>query len=1216
MLFVHSWARAFRHAPLCVLAVFAGVLLGCSTLHAQTTGAILGTVSDQSGAVVVGANITLHNESSGDKRETKTNEVGRFTFAGVRPGSYSIEITAPNFKTWKRTGFELNASDTREVRDIRLEVGKTADVVQVEGTIAQVDLVSNGERSSVLASEQIDNLALVSRNVSELLKVLPGVATVAQNSGNGTSFDFSNSSPTGSPIGNGLSANGAPYRGGTMLLMDGSNVIDPGCNCWSTAVPNPEFTQEVKVQTSNFAADQPNGPVVFSTTSKSGGEKYHGSMYFTARNSALNSKSWQDKKKQDSAWYYPGATAGGPVPFTHNKLLVWGGFEYYWQKLPGTSLTAWVPTASMRAGNFSPTASDNAAVCSGAGGFSSSATNFCNDLSGTVLPNGSPLPAGAYDLGKYVGSGISQTSWNNMQALMKAYFPAPNTDPSAGYNWYMPINSQQNGYVYRMRADYNISDSTKLFLSYQLGNTTGFQAAHIWWNPGNSVPFPGGGMDNPTKARTASANFLHVFSPTLTNEMIVAWNKSTSPYVPKDISSAYRSTIGWTYKTVFGSGSNDLMAPNIYSAGSRSFPEMSQGNVFTHNGEFGLTKVIPSFQDNLSKVYKNHTFKGGFYYAMAGNYQVNFVRPNGVFNFGSLNTKDQGTKNLIDSVFYGSQNPMANLLMGVATNYSEDSRTDVFDMAYRTYSFYGMDDWKFNKRLTINVGLRFDHMGRWYERTGTGMAVWLPRLYEDDVNAKRSNPGVRWHGIDPGIPLSGSQSTVLFASPRFGFAYDLFGTGKTVIRGGWGMYRWNDQYNDYSGYLSTAQGLNTYGLPNGKSVLVSQIDPQLLSYSSSTGSTVSGAIYAADPTDHAVPVTKAYNLTISQQLPWRSLLEIAYVGNTSDNLLMGGQSDSSGIAGGDFININKIARGALFGKDPVTGAARPANLETTDKVGNWDYTHYFPYYKGYGTSFIRVGEHVGDSNYNALQVAWVKQGHGLTFNLNYNYSKALGIVAATVDPFSVHGNYGVLNIDRPHVINMSYSYEVGNRYKGNKILAGAINGWMLSGITTWQSGANLQSAIASQNLGLSLQNDSGAGLTTKSYYGTNVGMILPVYTCDPGSGLSSHQYINLSCVSAPAVGQYGDRQAPYLSGPAYFNQDFAMRKSFNLTERQKVEFRLSASNFFNHPLYYVNGGNMGTLLLQQNGSSWKLADGNNKTYGTAVSKTGDRKLSLGVKYTF
>src|SRR4029077_5072384 len=373
------------------------------------------------GAVVPNAKVMLLNESSGDLRETKANEVGRFTFAGVQPGTYTVRVTMPDFKTWQRTGFVMNASDTRELNDIRLEVGGVGQVVTVETSTAQVDLVNSGERSAVLSSRELNSLALVSRNVSELLKVLPGVTSVATapGSGNGLGFDFTNSSSTGSAIGVGLSTNGAPYRGGSMLLMDGANIIDPGCNCWSTAVMNPEMTQEVKVSTSNFAADQPNGPVVFSGTSKSGTEHYHGSAYLTLRNSILNSNTWQNNhnnvKRQDAAWDYPGGNFGGPGPFTKNKLLFWTGYEYYWQKLPSQNpLTAWVPTDSMRAGNFSPTATDNAAVCAGVGGFSPTATNFCNDLTGTVLPDGT----------LFSGTTLPSTAIDpNMANLMKAYFP-------------------------------------------------------------------------------------------------------------------------------------------------------------------------------------------------------------------------------------------------------------------------------------------------------------------------------------------------------------------------------------------------------------------------------------------------------------------------------------------------------------------------------------------------------------------------------------------------------------------------------------------------------------------------------------------------------------------------------------------------------------------------------------------------------------------------
>jgi len=1192
-----------------VLAVLLGLL---STATAQVTGAISGTVTDQSAAVVQAAKVTLTNVDSAISRDTTTNEVGRFTFAGVPPGTYTVKVAKQNFKTWQRTDFVLNANDTREVSNIQLEIGSSDQTVSVEATTTQVDLVSNGERSSVLSAREINNLTLVSRNVTELLKILPSVTSVAQ-TGNGLGFDFSTSSSTGSAIGVGLSTNGAPYRGGSMLLLDGANIIDPGCNCWSTAVVNPDMTQEVKVQTSNFGADQPNGPVVFSAVSKSGTAGYHGSAYMTTRNSIFNANTWaNDKngfKKPDAAFYYPGGNFGGPVPFTKGKLLFWVGYEYYWQHLPSANpLTAWVPTDSMRAGNFDPTANDNAAACADSGGFTTDATNFCNNLSGTVLPNGTALPPGTTDISAYIDP--------NMKNLMTAYFPKANADPANGYNWYLPITSQQNGYLYRTRVDYNISDNTKLFVSFQYGSNSSFQPAHIWWNPSYSVTFPGGGITNPTSTKTLSANFLHVFNPTLTNETILTWNKSNSPYTPNKLSAAYRTTIGWTDPTVFGGGTNDLMAPSIYSAGARTFPEMSQGDIFQHNGQFGLMKTAPSVQDNVTKVYRNHTLKAGFFYNMIGNYQVNFVRPNGILSFASLDVIGQGTKNVENGTFYGSQNPTANFLMGVGTNYQEDSETDVFDMAYRNYSFYGMDDWKVSRRLTVNVGFRFDHVGRWYERTGTGMAVWFPNLYNDDLASNRKNPGVRYHGIDSGIPLSGTQARLLNVSPRFGFALDLFGNGKTVVRGGWGAYRWNDQYNDYSGDLSTAQGLTTYNLNGGTSMLLSQLGPTLLNFGSTSGS---GSIYATDGNDHKVPVTYSYNFTISRQLPLRSLLEVAYVGNQSSALLMGGQSGAAGIGGADFININKIKLGGLFGPDPVTGAARPAGLsyEDTGTHGNWSYDHYFPYYAGYKTNAIAIGEHVGYSNYNGLQFAWVKQGGRLTFNLNYTWSKSLGIVNSTVDAFTVHGNYGILNIDRPHVINTSYSYELGRMYKsnGNRVLAGAMNGWVISGTTSWQSGGNIQ-AMFSQNLGMTLEDSTGATLSTKTYYGTEVGEILPIHTCDP-SGNSGRSYINLKCLTAPAIGAYGDRQLPYLSGPSYFNQDLAIHKNFSITERQRVEFRISAFNLFNHPLWGFTGNGQVNLAFIQNADlTWSPNPSLPATWGQVDTKNVNRLIELGVKYTF
>jgi len=270
-----------------------------------------------------------------------------------------------------------------------------------------------------------------------------------------------------------------------------------------------------------------------------------------------------------------------------------------------------------------------------------------------------------------------------------------------------------------------------------------------------------------------------------------------------------------------------------------------------------------------------------------------------------------------------------------------------------------------------------------------------------------------------------------------------------------------------------------------------------------------------------------------------------------------------------------------------------------------------------------VGEHVGYSNYNGLQVAWLKQAGRLSFDFNYTWSKALGIINSTVDAFNVHGDYGVLNIDRPQVINTSYAYDLGSLYHGDhRVIGGAANGWTVSGTTTWQAGGNLQ-AQDTQNLGLTILNTAkNENLTSNSYFGTNANQILPISTCNPRTNLTSHQLLNLSCFSAPPLGQQGLRQFPYLAGPAYNNSDLTIYKTFGITERQKVQFRASAFNFMNHPLWGFSTTNDMTLkYTTTNGTTFapNVASGlpAGYTWGTMDGKSGSpRVVEVSLKYSF
>lgn len=1208
------------------------LLLGLTSLHAQlVSGSFSGTVQDPTGAVVSGATVSLQNEATGFTRQTISNTSGYFTFAGVDPGTYTATVHAKGFKAWKQSGLTLNSGDERSITGIKLSLGDASQTVVVEAATQQLVPTDNGERSSLITSKEVDRLSVEGREISELLKILPGVTSVANGTSNGLGFNFSLMGADGSDIGVGISPNGAPYRGGTAYLLDGANIIDPGCNCWSIASVNPDMTAEVKIQTSNFGADNADGPVSVDVTSKSGGDTYHGEAYMYARNGVLNSNLWQNNhngaKRTSDEEYYPGGNIGGPVriPGTDfnksNKLLFWVGYEYQWQN-PGSStiLQSTIPSADMRKGNFTTSNltdtnpySATTAICPN--GFSSTQTNWCNDPTGSYAANGTVITnPGALT----VDPGAT--------AIM-SLFPAANVDPASdsGYNYYKNTGGQQNVYVIRGRVDYNLNDNNKFFIAYQQGGEKAVIPAHMWWNPYEAVLYPGGGLTNPTTSRVLTADLLTVLTPTLTNEFVGAWGYVNTPVSPVNITPSLMTSTGYPYGTYFN---GSKVTPGIYNAGFQTFPDMSMPDLFTgEGGSYGTEKSTASFSDHITKVYKTHTFKFGAFTEMVGADQGAYEDYNGTFSFNNSPQADPlvgpgkalGGTALPD---IGTTNPTANLVMGISSNFSQNSSTPVTNMAFRSTSAYAMDDWKVAPRLMLNIGWRFDHIGRWYDRTGNGMAVWLPGLYASDVAADSwAFPGVRWHGVDPGIPNSGSTPRALYISPRMGLAYDVFGTGKTVIRGGWGEYRWNDQYNDYAGPVTVAANMQSYSTPSGN-VRFSDIGALGALSKSSSISLPSGSVNVVDPQDHENAGTEAYNLTISQQLPWSTLLEVAYVGNQTKNLLMGGQSNGSGLASA-YINQNKIPLGGVFGVDPVTGAAAPTDPEVTS---SYNLTHYYPYYQGYGQNAINTETHVGYSNYNGLQLEWLKRTGRLTFNLNYTWSKSLGIAATTIDPFTIHGNYNVLNIDRPQVINTSYAYSFGQLYKGDmKVLSGAANGWTITGTTTWQAGGNLQ-ALDSPNLGLSIKDTTdGQNLSTLSYYGTNAGGdIQPVLTCNPKGGFShDHQELNPLCFAPPALGVHGPRQYSYLGGPAYFNSDLTIFKTFHITGRQTVQFRAAMFNFLNHPLRAFTTTSTITPTFtttdKVNFTSTFLNNLNTALLpyvGTPDQKTGQRVGELSVKYNF
>lgn len=1239
----------FSQALVLVLAA----LLLAPLAGAQISGTLSGTVTDQAGAIVPKAKVTLINQASQDARDTTSNGSGYFAFAGLLPGTYTLKVEMAGFKTWEHAEIGLDPGDNRTISDIALQVGKTSEVISVEAVAGEVAPEDSGERSAVISAKDIDRLALEGREMSELLKILPGVANTGNSLSSGSGANFLNQGVVGSAVGNGYDTNGVPNRGGTTLLSDGANIIDPGCNCTSIAQVNPDMTQEVKVSQANFGADNPKGPVVISNISKSGTNVYHGAGFFYARNYNLNAEDWQTAHNQSPIskdhYYYPGGNFGGPIPFTKGKVKFWFGYEHMLQNTGNAGvLQSSLPTPAMLGGDFTMDDPENQIVCPS--GFSSAATNWCNNLAGTHLPDGTVVPdngAAGYKIpAQFIDPG---------SAALAKVFPTTGVLTSAaaiaangGYNYRGTFPGIHDGFIVRTRVDYDFSDNTKFFASFQTGNDNQVEqgtGAHMWWTPGNAIPFPGGGLQSPSFTKTATAHFLHVFSPTLTNEFIAAWGWANSP-ITANIGSVTRAKLGYpsNYGRVFPSNQNITMVPSFSCGycGTNQLPDFSQYDIFETGGEFFVRSENPSFTDNITKVYRTHTLKFGAYYERTGKFQGNTGYPNGsIDNWGGLNT------NLFTGNELGSpNNKVANFVMGIANQYEEENSVPNNNIGYHTISGYIDDNWKVTKRLTLDLGARWEHLGHWYDRSGIGMAVFLPNMVNSDFVSGGLYPGLRWHAEDPGVANSGEPDRLAHFSPRFGMAWDVFGTGKTVLRGGFGAYRWNDQYNDFTGPLSPGLGIRTYETPGGKNVLLSQLSQIQVPQAQWSPSNE----YALSASDYEIPLTYNWNFTISHQLPGKSLLEVAYVGNRSEHVLMGGGS-SAVLGSSDFTNVNKTPLGALFKADPVTGIVAPNPEDVShDLAGNSlpnnfaDY-HAFGAYLGpgplhgdpiYGTQTLSVLTHVGYANYHAFQASWLKQSGRLTFNLNYTFSKALGTDLAE-DPFLLSGNYGAEGIDRPHVINTSYSYNLPSFTHGEKILGGVTNGWTISGTTNWQAGGNLQAVNNTNgpNFGLGLQYtnfpgtlSSGNALSQKTYYGTdstNGFTIQPALTCNPADGLSGLQRAKLSCFTAPAFQAYGVRNFPYLHGPIFFNSDLSVFKTFHVTERQAVQFRISAFNWLNHPLEEFSGGNQLALpfLMDYNTHAITLnqtqLNSNTPNWGYLNYKNGypgGRIMEVSVKYTF
>ncbi|MGH9584563.1 MAG: carboxypeptidase regulatory-like domain-containing protein, partial [Bryobacteraceae bacterium] len=460
---------------------------------------------------------------------------------------------------------------------------------------------------------------------------------------------------------------------------------------------------------------------------------------------------------------------------------------------------------------------------------------------------------------------------------------------------------------------------------------------------------------------------------------------------------------------------------------------------------------------------------------------------------------------------------------------------------------------------------------------------------------------------DSAIPVGGFPTATAYFQPRFGVAYDLTGHGNTVLRGGWGRF-----------YYHTGQFTNGLETAAGEAVVTvtpSNLSPATNLFASSLNSVPFTAALAApsavNRTDDSQPYTDSYSFTISQRLTHSALLDMGYVGNESHDL-----QNTAGAGS----NINLVPAGALLGQ-PNPASANANNFRP---------------YVGYGD--INLATNNLYSNYNSLQVKLLYQHTHSTVSLNYTFGKALGIIApsgttltalgATLDPFNLQNNYGVQPGNRTHIFNAAYSFDLGNPLHRNKFVDGALNGWQISGVVQWESGANetynsggfnfnLQTGSAIIPGSISAANPNGIAITNQSILGTNAIQLNPILTCNPLANLKPNQYINGSCFTLPtSVGENGPTLLPVAYGPAFFDADLGIFKNFQITESKKLQIRIQSYNFLNHPNWsFPSGTNNLTLDFAQNPTTGAITQ-TNPNFGITTGKQGNRIVELVAKFFF